>query len=119
MADQSTPTPPKIKPLFLIAPGTMKLRDIKRAEKLCGIVIAECTKSDEARFLEPPVLLADIDTQARAALQMMRYVIRETASTTTSFYGANLIRSFVNMLVEEPRPTSVPRVTAGGSAGKK
>ncbi len=102
--------PIKVKPLFLIKPKSMSPRDIRRAEKLAGICIAECEAPEQARFLEPP-LDATIDAQARAALALMRYVIDNTTNPSTIFYGANLVKWFVEKLIAAPTVNRVPPVT--------
>lgn len=107
MSDAATTT--KLRPLFLITPGTMSRKDIRRAEQQCGICIAECKAPEQARFLEPPSLV-DADAQARAALQLFRYIVQQTQGTTTTFYGVNLVRQFVDTLLSAPRPANVPRV---------
>lgn len=99
----------RLKPLFLIKPNSMSARDIRRAEKLAGICIAECEAPEAARFLEPPID-ADIDVQARAALSLMRYIVTETSTTTAMFYGSTLIKRFVDMVIASPRPPVVPHV---------
>jgi hypothetical protein len=99
----------KTKPLFLIKPGTIKASDLKRIEKECGIVIAECKEPDAVRLLEPPIG-ADIDEQSRAALTLFRYIAEGTVGYSTTFYGATLIRFFVNALLEGAQPKRVEKV---------
>lgn len=41
---------PRMKPLFLIPPKSMSAKDIRRAERLAGIVIAECSDAPSARL---------------------------------------------------------------------
>ncbi len=99
----------RIKPLFLIKPKTIGARDIRRAEKMAGICIIECQEPEAARFLEPPID-AEIDVQARAALSLMRYIMRNTTSATQTYYASTLIQTFVDALMYAPTPAKVPSV---------
>ena len=107
MSDQTVS--PRLKPLFLVKPKTMSARDIQRAEKLAGVCIVECADPETARFLEPPID-ANIDVQARAALSLMRYIVKSTGNSTTTHYGATLIKMFVETILSAPTPAVVPRV---------
>ena len=96
----------KLKPLFVVKPKTMTRRDINRAEKHAGIIVVECEDPEQARFLEPPID-AEIDVQARGALDLMRVV----ASGTTINYSRDwLVTWFVNALMRERRPEPVKRI---------
>lgn len=99
----------RIKPLFLVKPKSMSRRDIRRAEKEAGIVIVECEEPQTTRLLEPPID-QEIEVQARAALQLMRYVLNNTAGPTTTFYGSNLVKFFVDAMIYQPPPSRVEKV---------
>lgn len=99
----------KLKPLFLIKPKTMSRADIRRAEKLTGIVIVECEQPESARFLDAPPD-AGLDVQARAALSLMRYIVANGSGATATFYKGDLTRFFIDALLTAPTPKSVAPV---------
>lgn len=101
--------PVKVKPLFLIKPGAMKPRDLRRVEKHCGVIIAECSEPDSVRLVEPP-LDADMDAQARAALTLTRLLINDDGPIHKSFSKGDLIRFFTKVLMEAPQPKTVTKV---------
>jgi hypothetical protein len=101
-----------LKPLFLVKPDTVSKEDIVRAEKQSGICIIECSDPESARFLEPP-FDADIDVQARAALSLVRYISSQSSGVGTTFYGANLMKMFLDAVLHWPSPTRVERVKKG------
>lgn len=90
----------KLKPLFLVKPGSVSRVDIRRAERLAGVCIIECTEPDSTRYSEPP-LGANLDDQARAALSLMRIVIN---SNSASFQRSELTKWFVAELLSWNRP---------------
>jgi hypothetical protein len=96
----------KLRPLFLIKPGTMSRKDIGRAERMCGICIAECSDTDSARYSEPP-LGADLNEQSRAALSLMRKVL---SSPSADFKRGELTKWFVEEILTWQRPANVPAV---------
>ena len=96
----------KLKALFLVKPNSVSRKDIKRVEQQCGICIVECTDTDAARYSEPP-LGADLDSQARAALELLRVVLR---SSTPDFKRGDLLRWFVDELVNNQKPVDVGKV---------
>jgi hypothetical protein len=96
----------KLCPLFLIKPGTVSRKDIRRAERFCGICIVECAEPESARYSEPP-LGADLDEQARAALSLMRMII---SSPSPDFKRGDLTKWFVNEILTHKRPENVPPV---------
>lgn len=96
----------KLKPMFVIKPKTMSRRDINRAEKACGIVIIECAEPEDARFLEAPID-AEIDIQARGALDLMRVIV---TGTTTHYSRDWMVTWFVNALMRERKPEPVKRI---------
>lgn len=98
----------KLKPLFLVKPGSVSRKDIHRAEKQCGICIVECADPEASRYSEPP-LTANLDEQSRAALSLMRMVLR---SPNTDFKRAELVKWFVDILIGERPPLEVPTVKA-------
>jgi hypothetical protein len=95
-------------PLFLVKPGSMNQRDIRRVEKLCGIVVAECADPDAARYSDPP-LGATLDDQARAALELLR-IVKNQASPDLK--RGDLMRWFVDALLEGTKPKAVLPVKA-------
>lgn len=109
MSNDTQQKPQRKAPLFLIKPKSMNANAIRRAEKMCGIVIAECEDPGSVRLLEPPID-ADMDAQARAALSLFRYVSASTTNATTTFYGANLIKFFVDALLTSSQPSRVEKV---------
>ncbi len=88
----------KMKPLFLITPGAMGKRDIRRAEKLCGICIAECKDPSAVRLLEPPID-AGMDAQTQAALALARMLVYHEGNNATSFTKASLVEWFTQSLM--------------------
>lgn len=86
-----------VRPLFLVKPKSMSRRDINRAEKMSGICIVECAEPDTARYSEPP-LDAQIDLQARAALSLMRIIMR---SNNTTFYRQDITKWFIDAILGE------------------
>ena len=92
-----------LKPLFLIKPGSVSRKDIRRVESGCGICMVECADPDAARYSEPP-LGADLDEQARAALSLLRMVMD---SPTPDFKRADLTRWFVNEILRSRKPDTV------------
>jgi len=110
----------KVKPLFIIKPHSMVLKDIRRAERLAGIVIAECSDPESIRLVEPPIH-AEVPAQARAALRLMRYVIHypsNNAGGDMNFSRHHLMQKFLTWLVEEEPPKSVPLVPSVKSVKK-
>lgn len=96
----------KAKPLFLVKPNTMSRDDINRAETEAHIVIVECAEPEHVRLMDPPID-AQIDMQARAALDLMRVV----ATSASAQYSRDwLVTWFVNALMRERRPEPVKRV---------
>jgi hypothetical protein len=98
----------KYRPVFLVKPGTISPRDIKRTEKQAGICIVECSDPESARFLDAP-LDQDIDAQAAAALRLMRFVV---SHNETSFTKGTLMKWFLEVLMTQPAPAPVKRVGA-------
>ena len=96
----------KVKPLFVVKPDTIKREDIERAEKEASIVIIECADPESVRFLDAP-FDAQIDLQARAALQLMRVV---ATSASTNYNRDWLVTWFVNALMRESHPEAIKRV---------
>lgn len=105
----------KVQPVFLIRPKTMSQRDIRRAQKHANICIVECSEPERTRFLEPP-LTPDLDAQARAALALVRHIVINTTNFSTTFYGAHLVRWFVDQLLTQPTPARVERTESVKSA---
>lgn len=101
----------KLMPLFLIKPGSMKRRDIIRAEKQSGICIVECAEPEAARYQELPISY-NLDDQARAALSLMRSVI---SSPTVDFKRGDLTKWFVDALLSWNQPKQVLPVTLATS----
>ncbi len=101
----------KLSPMFLIKPGSMSPRDIRRAEKACGIVIAECSDPDATRHLDKPID-ADIDLQAWAALSLVRSIVNSDAGYTTSYSKGTLLDWFVQRLMSGKPIESVKRVAS-------
>ena len=99
----------RLRPLFLAKPGSISRKDILRAERICGICIIECIDPDAARFCEPP-LGANLDEQARAALDLMRLIVH---SDKSSFTGGDLTKWFVGQLLSWNKPPEVKRVPRG------
>lgn len=89
----------QMKPVFLIAPGSITKRDIKRIEKLSGVVVAECSNAGLARFLEPPITAVPLEAHAAAAIKLARHIVN---TEQASFYKADLVRWFVQMLISQP-----------------
>jgi hypothetical protein len=85
----------------------MSKRDIARTERKGGILIVECSKPDATRFAEPP-LDAELDVQARAAMQLVRWIIGK--STTYSTSNSDATQFFVRTLLDGGRPPSVETV---------
>jgi hypothetical protein len=100
-----------LRPLFLVKPGSVSKKDIRRVEKLCGICMVECSDPDAARYSEPP-LGADLNEQARAALSLMRRVM----SMPGNFSKADLMQWFINELITWKTPEKVPPVPQGKRA---
>src|ERR1700676_4273517 len=84
-----------LKPLFIVKPGSVSRKDISRAEKHAGICIIECADPESARYQELP-LQYNLNDQARAALSLMRIVLR---STSTDFKRGDLTKWFVEQLM--------------------
>jgi hypothetical protein len=97
-----------LKPMFVVKPKTISRRDIKRAQEQCGICIIECSDPDSARYSEPPIM-ADIDEQSRAAYSLLRMIVT-TGTSSTSFYKGDLIKFFVNSLLNDKRPVETTPV---------
>ncbi len=95
-----------LKPLFLVTPGSVSQKDIRRVERGCGIVMVECKEPDAARYSEPPIG-ADLDEQARAALSLLRVVISNPAE---NFSRAQLTKWFVEQLLSWKKPENIPPV---------
>lgn len=106
---------PKIRPIFIVKPGTMSREDIQRAEDQGGICIVECSEPEAARFLDPPMLSADYDAQMTAAWRLMRYVIDNTDSSIKSFNGYDLQRLLLRFLLDGSPIKSVQRVASKGA----
>ncbi len=87
------------KPVFLIAPGSIAKRDIKRIEQLSGVVVVECSSAGLARFLEPPITAVPLEAHAAAAIRLFRHIL-DTESN--SFYKADIVKWFVKMLLTQP-----------------
>ncbi len=98
----------RVKPLFLITPGAMKPRDLRRIENECGVVIAECKAPESVRLVEPPID-ADMDAQARAALALARMLVFHDSSINTTFNRGDLIRFFTNALMAYPQPKVIQK----------
>lgn len=90
----------KAKPIFIVKPGTMSRADISKAEEMGHICIVECAEPDEARFVEPPILGVDDDTQKTAAWRLMRYIIDNTDNSIRSFNGYDLQRLLLRFLLD-------------------
>ena len=99
---------PKMKPLFLVKPGSVTRRDISRAERLAGICIIECAEPESARYQELPMSY-DLNDQARAALSLMRNIM---TSPVADFKRAGLTKWFIEALLGWQRPANVPVVPA-------
>jgi hypothetical protein len=100
-------TPPvRLKPLFLVKPGTVSRKDIQRAERHSGICMIECADPESARYSEPPID-AKLDVQARAALSLLRMILRNGSS---NFTRAELTKFFVEALLSGTSPTPIPPV---------
>lgn len=90
----------RMKPLFLVKPGTMSRADIRRAEKLAGVCIVECADPEGSRYSDPPID-AEIDVQARAALSLLRVILRQESPTfhrgdLTKPHGSSSVGRFPN-----------------------
>lgn len=90
-------------PVFVVKTGTMSRRDINRLEKLSGFLVVESAEPETVRYLEPPVD-ADVPAQARAALSLFRMI---KASTETTMYRQNLMKLFLDVLMDAPPPRVV------------
>jgi len=95
----------KLKPLLIVKPGTVSRKDINRAEQHGGICIIECMEPGEARFMEPP-LQANMDSQSRAAMQLLRVVLNGRPDHVLG--RGDLIKVFVDALMNEHPPKAVP-----------
>lgn len=95
-----------LKPLFLVKPGTVSQKDIRRAERLTGIVFVECSEPDSARYMEPP-LHVGIDAQSRAALSLVRIIMKHPNADLNR--GA-ITKWFVELLMDGEVPTPVEKV---------
>ncbi len=95
-----------LQPLFLITPGSVSRKDIRRVEKLTGICMVECKNPEAARFLDAPPD-AGLDVQARAALSLFRIILRHPEQ---NFTRASLTKWFVEQLLEAPKPVPVKQV---------
>lgn len=93
--------------LFLVKTGTLSRADIKRAERLCGICIVECSEPEAARYSEPPIG-ADIEHQAKTALDLLNWIIAQP--NDTAMYRNGLSRIFVDLLLNGKNPVSIPVV---------
>lgn len=98
----------RMKPLFLVKPGTMSRADIRRAEKLAGVCIVECADPEGSRYSDPPID-AEIDVQARAALSLLRVILRQESPT---FHRGDLTKWFVNALLESRPPAPIAPVVS-------
>ncbi len=109
MSETTATTKKKAKPLFLITPGSMTPRDIRRAEKECGIVIAECKDPTQVRCLEPPID-AEISVQARAALALARMLVNYEGHSAITFNKGELVQFFTRALINSDQPQHVTKV---------
>jgi hypothetical protein len=98
----------QFRPLFLVKPKSVSEKDIRRVERLCGICMVECAEPEMARYSEPP-LGANLDEQARAALSLLRMVLR---SESANFTRGELTRWFVDKLINGGKVQNVPPVKA-------
>jgi hypothetical protein len=94
-------------PLFLVKPGTIKRPDIRRAEKNCGITIVECSDPESARYSVPPIT-ANIHEQARAALELFRWIA--SGDSGSVFYQRDMTKYFVKLLLEGSKPIAAEPV---------
>lgn len=97
---------PKLRPLFLVKPGTMSARDIRRAEKLSGIIVVECADPESARYSEPP-FTADVDQMARASVELLRMIMRHPSA---ELQRGNITKWLVEILLTGVKPTAIPPV---------
>lgn len=100
---------PKVKPLFLVLPGSMSPRDIRRIERLANIVVVECKDPNAVRLLEPPVDY-DMPAQARAALSLARMIIDSSEALHATWSKGALIQFFTRALMYQPPPTQVKKI---------
>ena len=98
----------KLQPMFLVAPGSISVKDKRRAERLCGICIVECKDTASAKYSDVP-MGADLDDQARAALTLMRFVV---TTPQANFTRAEIIKWFVEELTNWRTPEKVGKVLA-------
>lgn len=82
--------------------------DVQRAEDLGMVVIVPCKDPAAVRVLEPG-LTADVSAQARAALQLSRWVLH-TGQNTSTFVKGDLVKTFVDLLIAGERAQPVERV---------
>lgn len=87
----------------------MKPKDIRRVERLCGIVVVECAKAEDVRLMEPPVD-AGVPAQAQAALNLFRRVRATEGNHQTYFYKGTLIEWFVAEIFAQTQPPVVAPV---------
>lgn len=96
----------KLMPLFLVKPGTMSARDIRRAEKLSGIIVVECAEPDSARYSEAP-FTGDIDMMARASMELLRIIMRQPNSELNR---GSITKWLVEILLTGTKPLPVETV---------
>jgi len=101
--------PDRVLPVFIVQAGTMSDDDIKRLESMAGLIVVQSEAPDAIRLLEPP-LERDVPAQAQAALQLFRYIKNTGGNNNTTFYKADLIRWFIDALMDAPPVPRVPKV---------
>jgi len=100
---------PSFLPLMIVKRGTVSKEDIERAEKMAFICIIESDEPDAARFVEPPIQTARLDEQARAAMELVRWMIR-VGNKDTLWAKGDLVKLFVDSLVNGEKPQATERV---------
>ena len=95
------------KPVFLIPPGSISKRDIRRIEKSGMVIVAECSNAGGARFLDPPPLAVSLDARAAAAYELFRFIQHHSNS---QFYKSEIVKWFVDILLREQKIEKVKTV---------
>lgn len=97
----------KLRPLFIVKPGSMSARDIRRAEKLSGIVVVECSDPESARYSEPPLM--DMDAMSRASVELLRTIMRQPSPELNR---GTITKWLVEILLTGVNPSPVASVKA-------
>lgn len=99
----------KFYPLLLVKPKTMTRADIRRAEKLGGICVVECSEPETSRFVEPPALIGG-DVLAHAAITLTRFIMSQPSPM--KFDRNEIAKWFVDLLLKGHQPGTTTQVQA-------